>query len=316
MTATNPWDLTNQSNQNVQGGLISTAVTPAQPAATTVPGTVANTDGTTFPAAEAATGQAAGYTASQRSVDPSKETVAGQMQGLISANSPFMQQARTSALQQMNSRGVLNSSMAQSAADAAAYQAAIPIAQADAGIYNDAATKNLAYQNEALKSNTAAANDMTKANLSTWSDTMKANMDSATKTQLATIEADYKTTMQNSATAAELYKQTVKNISDIFTNQNMTAEAKNKAVENQIYMMKQGFQIAGAIGNMDLGSLLDFSNVPLPTGSTSSGTGGTSYNASGSASALNTKAAANLMTGVSSAAGVNSQPALSWSAPG
>lgn len=262
MTATNPWDLTNQSNQNVQGGLISTAVTPAQPAATTVPGTVANTDGTTFPATEAATGQAAGYTASQRSVDPSKETVAGQMQGLISANSPFMQQARTSALQQMNSRGVLNSSMAQSAADAAAYQAAIPIAQADAGIYNDAATKNLAYQNEALKSNTAAANDMTKANLSTWSDTMKANMDSATKTQLATIEADYKTTMQNSATAAELYKQTVKNISDIFTNQNMTAEAKNKAVENQIYMMKQGFQIAGAIGNMDLGSLLDFSNVP------------------------------------------------------
>ena len=243
----------------ITNGLIDQPVT--QPV-TAVPGTVANTDGTTFPAVTPPTGQAATYTSSQRTVDPTKETVAGQMKGLIDENSPYMQMARTSANQQMNSRGLLNSSMANTASDVAAYQAALPIAQADASVYDTNSKQNLAYQNEALKTNTASINDMTGKNMSSTVEAMKTNMDAATKTQLATIEADYKTTMQNSATASELYKQTVKNISDIQANKDMTLEAKQAAVNNQYYLMKQGFQIAGAIGNMNLGSLLDFSAAP------------------------------------------------------
>jgi len=244
---------------SIQTGLIDQ---PLVPPATAVPGTVANTDGTTFPAVTPPVGQAATYTASQRAVDPSQETVAGQMKGLIQDDSPFIQMARTGAKQQMNQRGLLNSSMAISASDAAAYQAALPIAQADASVYDTNAKQNLAYQNEALKANVGATNDMTGKNLSATVDAMKSNMDAATKTQLATIEADYKTTMQNSATASEMYKQTVKNISDIQSNKDMTLAAKQAAVDNQYYLLKQGFEIAGAIGNMNLGELLDFSAAP------------------------------------------------------
>lgn len=243
----------------ISKGLIDSPLTTP---ATAVPGTVANTDGTTFPAITPPTAQPATYTSSQRTVDPAQETVAGQMKGLIQDDSPYMQMARTSANQQMNARGLLNSSMAVSASDAAAYQAAMPIAQADASVYDTNAKQNLAYQNEALKTNTAGINDMAGKNLSASIEGMKANMDAAMKTQLATIEATYKTTMQNSATASEMYKQTVKNISDIMSNKDMSLEAKNAAVDNQYYLMKQGFEIAGAIGNMNLGELLDFSGAP------------------------------------------------------
>jgi len=244
---------------NITSGLIDRPVTPP---VTAVPGTVANTDGTTFPAVTPPTAAPATYTAGQRTVDAGNETVAGQMQGLIQENAPLMQMARTSANQQMNSRGLLNSSMAVTASDQAAYQAALPIAQADASVYDTNAKQNLAYQNEALKTNTSAINDMTGRNLSASVEAMKTNMDAATKTQLATIEADYKTTMQNSATASEMYKQTVKNISDIQANKDMSLTAKQAAVDNQYYLLKQGFEIAGAIGNMNLGSLLDFSKAP------------------------------------------------------
>lgn len=240
-------------------GIINQPITPP---VTVVPGTVANTDGTTFPAVTPPTGQAATYTASQRAVDPAKETVAGQMQGLIQQGSPQMEMARTSANQQMNSRGLLNSSLAVTAADQAAYSAALPIAQADASVYDTSSKQDLAYQNEALKTNASSINDMTGKNLSANVEAMKSNMDAAMKTQLATIEATYKTTMQNSATASEMYKQTVKNISDIQANKDMGLAAKQAAVDNQLYLMKQGFEIAGAIGNMDLGALLDFSAAP------------------------------------------------------
>lgn len=256
---------------NITPGLIDT---PTTTPVTAVPGTVTNTDGTTFPAVTPPTGQAATYDPSQRTVDAPTETVAGQMQGLIQDNSPYMQMARTSANQQMNARGLLNSSMAVSASDAAAYQAALPIAQADASVYDTNAKQNLAYQNEAIKTNTASINDMTGKNMSSGVEAMKANMDAATKTQLATIEADYKTTMQNSATASELYKQTVKNISDIQANKDMGLAAKQAAIDNQYYLMKQGFEIAGAIGNMNLGALLDFSGAPRVTDATTSGTSG------------------------------------------
>jgi hypothetical protein len=162
----------------------------------------------------------------------------------------------------MNRRGLINSSMAVGAADTAMYQAAVPIAQADAATYAQASRENQAFGNEALKYNTAAANEAAKSNLSAWIDTAKMNMDAATKTQLATIEADYKTAMQSSASASELYKQAVKNITDISANKDMAADAKDLAIKNQLYLLKSGMQISGAIGNLDLGALLDFSGAP------------------------------------------------------
>ncbi len=62
----------------------------------------------------------------------SDQTVAGNIESLLSKDSPLMQQARTRAAQQMASRGLINSSLAASAADSAMYDVANTIAQSDA----------------------------------------------------------------------------------------------------------------------------------------------------------------------------------------
>jgi len=84
-------------------------------------------------------------------VDPQKSTVQGQMGGLLSKDSEYMQRAKTSALQQMNKRGVANSSMAVGATHAAAIDAALPIADADAKSYFNQDLANQQIQNEFKK---------------------------------------------------------------------------------------------------------------------------------------------------------------------
>ena len=63
--------------------------------------------------------QAATVTPQTRQVDRATETTAGQVESLLSKNNPLMQRARTMALQQMNQRGLVNSSMAIGASQAA-----------------------------------------------------------------------------------------------------------------------------------------------------------------------------------------------------
>ena len=60
--------------------------------------------------------------------------VSGRLNTLLDAESPYIQRARTRAKQFANRRGLLSSSIAAGAGEAAAIDAALPIAQADAGI--------------------------------------------------------------------------------------------------------------------------------------------------------------------------------------
>ena len=59
-------------------------------------------------------------------------TVSGQLQTLLGAESPYIERARTRAKQYANRRGVMNSSIAAGAGEAAAIDAALPIASQDA----------------------------------------------------------------------------------------------------------------------------------------------------------------------------------------
>lgn len=70
------------------------------------------------------------------------ELVSQQLTGLLAYDSPYIQQARQQAQAAAASRGTLNSSMAAGNAQAAAIQAGLPIAQADAGAYGQAASQN------------------------------------------------------------------------------------------------------------------------------------------------------------------------------
>lgn len=78
---------------------------------------------------------AQGYKASSIGVSPNA-TVSGRLTQLIDENSRYIQQARQRAMQQMNARGFLNSTMAGEAGVRAAIDAGLPIAQGDAAVYD------------------------------------------------------------------------------------------------------------------------------------------------------------------------------------
>jgi hypothetical protein len=81
------------------------------------------------------------------------QTVQGQVAGIIAENSPLQQLATTSATQQANTRGLVNSSMAVGAAQDATIKSALPIAQQDAQTYGAAAQANAAAKNDTSKFN-------------------------------------------------------------------------------------------------------------------------------------------------------------------
>lgn len=133
-----------------------------------------------------------------------QQTVAGQLQGLTDPNSPFIAQARAQALQAANSRGLINSSIAQSAADAAAYQAALPVAQADAATYAKAIGYNADQANQMSTLDKNLANQWRQAQLQ--ADTSRYNTDASSSTSRYNTDASTAT----SRYTAELQAQTQK----------------------------------------------------------------------------------------------------------
>jgi len=69
-------------------------------------------------------------------IDNAKQTVSGQLQNLLSSDSPYIKQAEQKATEQAGSRGLLNSTIAAGAGRRAAIESALPIAQQDAQTYN------------------------------------------------------------------------------------------------------------------------------------------------------------------------------------
>lgn len=153
--------------------------------------------------------------------DPTKlnltpeQTVAGQMASLTQGDAPWKQQAETNALQHMGDRGIINSSMARTAADQAVYQAAAPIAAADAAAQQAAGTLN-----------TNSANDFAVRNNNTQNATNATN--AAAKNTLAgqVLSSNtqiYGVNVQANSQAQSLLAQVGMNNSNITSAQEMQA---------------------------------------------------------------------------------------------
>lgn len=211
-------------------------------------------------------------TAATRTVDQPTETVQGQLGSMLESGSPYLQRARAGATQTANRRGLINSSMAAGAGEAAAIDAATPIAQADANIYNQAAGQNLQYRNQAESQNAqlgtqvnmqnaTEANKAASQNAQLASQIAQSNADNnlkqimqyadnATKSDLANIEANYKVLMQSNASASDVYKAGQANISAILMNKDLDAPAKNAAITQQLTLMKNGMAMIGGMSGM------------------------------------------------------------------
>ena len=83
-------------------------------------------------------------------------TLSEQMNTLLAENSDYLKMARTQSDQNMNSRGLMNTSIAPGASQAAAIDRAMPIAQGDVAALNQASRDNATFDNSAaiFKANT------------------------------------------------------------------------------------------------------------------------------------------------------------------
>ena len=107
--------------------------------------------------------EAPSYEAETREINAPTDTVAGQLDSLLDKNNSYMQRAATKGAQYSNSRGMLNSSLGAQAAQAAAIDAALPIASQDASGY---LTQGLANQDATNKAGGINAELESKANIS------------------------------------------------------------------------------------------------------------------------------------------------------
>lgn len=82
--------------------------------------------------------------------EPGEEgTVAGQMTGILSSGSPYMEAARKSGERTAHKRGLLNTSLAGEASQKAAIESALPIAQQDAATVSKAGLQKQAFGEQA-----------------------------------------------------------------------------------------------------------------------------------------------------------------------
>ena len=276
MASTNPLDpnYTNPAAQIPGASLIN----PSAPAAN----------------ATATNATATGFQGAQTQVNQPTDTVAGQIAGLIDANSPLMQQAARRANEAANAKGLLNSSIAVGAGQEAVMDRALPIATQDANTYTNTRLANQNSTNAGLQFSAAAQNQASQTNATLGTDTSQKNaaaantlqltgMDQAfktaiantdaqnkvvlqqlgdqTKVGLANIEADYKTLIQTSASASDMYRQSLDAISKVVSDTNMNAQAKATAINGYMGWMKNAMNLVASVNGVDLGSLLNFGTV-------------------------------------------------------
>lgn len=249
-------------------------------------------------------------TAATRALDQN-ELVSNNVNNLIKQDSPLMQQATTKAAEASNSRGLLNSSMAVGAAQGAVMDRAVPIAQADANATSNVLNSNQANQQQvnitnasniqnSNQFNASESNKLTSFNASESNKVLSQMLDQQNKLQLADIEATYKTVMQSQSSAMTLYQNSVRDITDILQNPDLTPEAKQQAVASANQLLSTGLQIMGKIGGLNLDDMLNFE-----TPGTAQGSGLTL----GADSVANGKQLA-LAAGITAAADVNALGAL------
>ena len=87
----------------------------------------------------------------------SRADMAKQMEGLLSTGSPYLVAARARAIEEANRRGLLNTSIAAGAGEAAAIRAAFPIAQQNAAYYQKGALQQQATASQQLGFQTQGA---------------------------------------------------------------------------------------------------------------------------------------------------------------
>lgn len=158
----------------------------------------------------------------------SNQTVAGQLQGLLDANSKYIQSARDRSLRAANARGLTNSSIAAGAGEEAAFQAALPIATSDAQAYRDVDAYNAALYNQGLLYNADAQNQFTGRQQQIEADRGSQSATLANQLRIAQLQADVSKYQADKSNASSQY--------------NTDANIKNQAEQNKTTLVNNIIQ--------------------------------------------------------------------------
>ncbi len=161
------------------------------------------------------------------------QTVESRVAGILAGGSPLIEQARARSDMAMNSRGLVNSSIAATAADDASYRVALDIARPDAATFADAAKTNAQAQTSwgINQNNNQTSRDNTQSNISAQRELQRA-------TQL------YNNLSNQTATASSIQTWGLNTITAIQAS-DLSAEAKNAAINNIQQYLADSYQIQG-----------------------------------------------------------------------
>jgi len=157
-----------------------------------------------------------------------EQTVSGQIKNIIAAGSPLMQQAETNAKNAMNQRGLINSSQGITAGQSALYNAATPIATADANTYAKAATDTTTAQNAALTAEALAKNTTSSTNAQLGTAV------SQTNAQIAGTLAQTTAQIAGAMDVAQVQSATSRAIAGLQSKTTLSAQDKQDAAQQLI----------------------------------------------------------------------------------
>ena len=229
MATTNPFEITAPDPTKAMATNASTVAASPLPAinAYTSSGLFNPATASTY---NAASGFAGGYDPTKWNMD-ANQTVQGQLNNVIAADSPLMQQAKTGALQQMNQRGLINSSMAIGAGQDAVIKNALPIAQQDATMYGRNNEFNATAGNQSSQFNTNAANQAAAQNQQALNAAAQFNAGSLTDTSKFNMSSGLQNSQFN---AAQQNSQRETNAQRLQQTNLATADTQNKMVIQQL----------------------------------------------------------------------------------
>lgn len=199
-----------------------------------------------------------------------QSTVQGQLNNILNSNNPLMRSAKAQALDHMNQRGLLNSSLAATAGYKAMIDSALPIAQQDAQAYERQAMANQNFENQAALTNTNWNNKLLEnsyvTNLDFWK---QANLqaqgqqntldrmgyDAQLRKDLLTTEYGLKKDLNAANLHADLtkqylttYKDMLQQLDAVLVDPNTSAAAKRNIVNNFVTTTNRMRQSIAALG--------------------------------------------------------------------
>jgi hypothetical protein len=219
--------------------------------------------------------------------------VAGRVNSITSSGSPLMETARTRAAQTTAKRGLMNSSIGTQAGEQAVIETATPIANADAGLYQQQRLTNQTAQNNAAVVNANnAIQSATTGRQMDLSDTQQqrslmeqarqfdgtksenarqfdattaqrmdlAKLDVDSRKELANIEAQFKNQIQNNTNISQAWGTMQDTISKIQNNPDLDPATKAQLIQNNLDSFKSFSTFWGKAtgGAVDVSDLLNF----------------------------------------------------------